>query len=140
MPLKSNPNPFPLIPDDEQDAVLTGRRIGAAMLSAVYGPPLSERQAPEPLQFSRTLNGTGGIRPPRLSPAQRRLLDVIRAYGGAGEGAEYWPAVNDWVKDGGRAKALALHNINATVAALLKAGVVTIDDDGLFHITPEVQS
>lgn len=69
-----------------------------------------------------------------MSPAQMRLVETIRAYGGADDGAEYWPVVNDWVKDSGRAKALALRNINRTVDALLRAGVVRIDDDGLFHL------
>lgn len=48
MPLKSNPNPFPLFTYDEQDAVLTGRRIARAILEAAY-PPLSQREAPEPI-------------------------------------------------------------------------------------------
>lgn len=70
-----------------------------------------------------------------LTAAQRRLVDVIKAYGGSDEdGAEYWPVVNDWVKDRGRAKALALRNINRTVAALERRGVVTIDEDGMFHL------
>lgn len=71
-----------------------------------------------------------------MTTAQRRLIDVIRAYGGApGEqGAEYWPVVNDWVRDRGPASRLALHNINRTVAALIDAGQITIDDDGLFHL------
>jgi hypothetical protein len=76
----------------------------------------------------------------RLTPAQQRLLDEIRTQGGADGGAEYWPVVNDWVRDAGPAAALALRNINRTVAALLRAGVVTIgEDDGMFHL-PEARS
>jgi predicted transcriptional regulator len=66
-----------------------------------------------------------------MTPAQRRLLDIIRRHGDV---AEYWPVMNDWVRDAGRAKSLALHNINRTVDALLRAGLVTLDDDGLFHL------
>jgi len=66
-----------------------------------------------------------------MSPAQKRLVEAIRSYG---DPAEYWPVVNDWVRDSGRAKSLALRNINRTVAALLRDGIVTLDDDGYFHI------
>jgi len=69
-----------------------------------------------------------------MTPAQQRLLDLIRVYGGADGGAEYWPVVNDWVRDRGPAKSLALRNINRTVDALIKAGAVTLDDDGLLHV------
>jgi hypothetical protein len=69
-----------------------------------------------------------------MTPAQRRLVDIIRAHGGADEyGAEYWPAVNDWVRE--PARALALRNINRTVDALIRNGVVTLDDNGCFHLT-----
>lgn len=67
-----------------------------------------------------------------MTPAQRRLIREIRAHGDC---AEYWPVVNDWVKDAGPAKALALRNINATVAVLVRGGYVTIDEDGLFQLT-----
>lgn len=67
-----------------------------------------------------------------LTPAQTRLVAEIRV---AGDFAEYWPVVNDWVRDAGPAKSLALRNINATVNALINAGVVTLDDNGLFHLT-----
>jgi hypothetical protein len=67
--------------------------------------------------------------------AQRRLLDIIRANGGADGGAEYWPCVNEWVRDRGPAAALAFRNQNRTVAALVRDGRVTIDDEGLFHLT-----
>jgi hypothetical protein len=69
-----------------------------------------------------------------MTQAQQRLVKMIHEYGGD-DGAEYWPVVNDWVKDRGRAKALALRNINRTVNALVSAGIVTIDDEGLFHVT-----
>ena len=69
-----------------------------------------------------------------MTTAQARLLAIIRQYG---ECAEYWPVVNDWVNDKGPTKALALRNINQTVAALLKSGHITIDDDGVFHIVKE---
>ena len=71
-----------------------------------------------------------------LTAAQRRLLDVIRQYGGADDGAEYWPVMNEWVKDKGPMRALALTNINRTVAALLKQGAITIDDNGYIHLRP----
>lgn len=67
-----------------------------------------------------------------MTPAQRRMVDVIRTHG---DSAEFWPVVNDWVKDAGPAKALALRNINRTVDVLVRGGYVTIDEDGLFHIT-----
>lgn len=75
----------------------------------------------------------------RLSPAQQRLLDTIRQYGGADDGAEYWPVVNDWVKDRGPGKAFALHNINRTVKVLVDGGYVRIDDDGYFRLTGKTQ-
>jgi hypothetical protein len=69
-----------------------------------------------------------------VTPAQQRLIDEIRLQG-RGEGADYWPVVNDWVKDAGSAKALALRNIERTVAAVIKAGYVILDEDGLLHLT-----
>lgn len=69
-----------------------------------------------------------------ITAAQQRLLQEIRTQGGAEEGgAEYWPVVNDWVKGG---PGLALRNINRTVEALIRAGRITIDEDGYFHIVP----
>ncbi len=68
-----------------------------------------------------------------MTLAQRRLIAEIRTHGD--DGAEYWPVVNDWVRDKGRAKSLALRNIIRTVDALIRDGYVTIDDDGLFHLT-----
>ena len=67
-----------------------------------------------------------------MTTAQRRLVDEIRTHG---EPAEYWPVVNDWVKDAGPLKALALRNINRTVDALIRGGYVTLDEDGMFHLT-----
>lgn len=70
----------------------------------------------------------------RLTLAQQRLVDIIRQ---AGDNAEFWPVVNDWVKDCGPAKTLALRNINRTVETLIKHGILTVDDDGLFHIVKD---
>ena len=70
-----------------------------------------------------------------ITKAQRRLLDTIRIYGGTDDCAEYWPVVNDWVDDKANTKSLALRNINRTVAALVRDGYVTIDDDGYFRLT-----
>lgn len=67
-----------------------------------------------------------------MTSAQRRLIVEIKAYG---ECAEYWPVVNDWVRDAGPAKALALRNIERTVAVLIRDGYVTINDDGMFLLT-----
>lgn len=67
-----------------------------------------------------------------MTTAQQRLLEEIKAHG---DQAEYWPVVNDWVKDSGPAKSLALRNINQTVGALVRDGYVTLDDDGLFQLT-----
>ena len=67
-----------------------------------------------------------------MTSAQRRLIEAIRAQG---DYAEYWPVVNDWVRDKGSAQSLALHNINRTVAALIRDGFITIDDEGLFRLT-----
>jgi hypothetical protein len=66
-----------------------------------------------------------------MTPAQQRLVDMIRAHG---EYAEYWPVVNDWVRDAGPAKSLAFRNITRTVDSLVRSGVVTIDADGCFHL------
>jgi hypothetical protein len=71
-----------------------------------------------------------------MTDAQRRLIEAIKVHG---DFAEYWPVVNDWVRDSGRAKSLALRNINRTVEALQRAGYVSIDDDGLFHLTELVR-
>jgi len=73
-----------------------------------------------------------------MSPAQQRLYREIRLQADSDGVAEYWPVVNDWVKDQGPAAALALHNINRTVAALLRSGLVSLNDDGYFRLT-EVQ-
>jgi hypothetical protein len=75
--------------------------------------------------------------PSELTPPQRRLVLAIRA---AGDWAEFWPIMNDWVRDAGPAKALALRNINRTVDTLVRAGYVTIDDDGLFHLTARAEA
>jgi len=78
-----------------------------------------------------------------VTPAQRRLIEEIRSQGGDKDGpnggAEYWPVVNDWVHDAGRVKSLALRNINATVAVVIREGYVTLDDDGLFHLTDKAR-
>jgi hypothetical protein len=66
-----------------------------------------------------------------MTKAQARLLDMIRSHGG---NAEYWPVVNDWVKDAGPTKSLALRNINRTVDSLIRQGQIWIDDDGCFHL------
>lgn len=65
--------------------------------------------------------------------AQKRLIAIITAYG---ENAEYWPVVNDWIKGDTACRPfpLALRNINRTVSALLRAKVVTINDDGYFQL------
>ncbi len=68
-----------------------------------------------------------------MTAAQARLLHVIRAHG---DHAEYWPVVNDWVRDSGRAASLALRNINRTVAACIRDGYIRLDDDGYFHLVP----
>lgn len=69
-----------------------------------------------------------------LTAPQQRLLDTIRR---EGPGVEYWPVMNDWVKDRGPAARLALHNINRTVKALLDGGHIRIDDDGLIWLVDE---
>jgi hypothetical protein len=73
----------------------------------------------------------------KLTGAQQRLVNEIAAQGGATGGAEYWPVVNEWVRDAGPAKALALRNINRTVAAVLKSGLVTLDDNGFFQLAAQ---
>lgn len=67
-----------------------------------------------------------------MSPAQVRLIETIQHYG---ECAEYWPVVNDWVKDAGPHRSLALRNIERTVAALKQAGLIVIDEEGCFQLT-----
>jgi hypothetical protein len=81
-----------------------------------------------------------------MTAAQRRLLDEIVRQGGADEnGAE--------LRDAGSARSLALRNINrdelirivsavqadATVEALVRAGAITIGDDGCFHVTERAE-
>ena len=70
----------------------------------------------------------------KTSEAQQRLLDIIEHRADSGGLVEYWPIVNDWVKDSGRAQALAMTNINRTTNALIKKGLVEITPDGEFHI------
>ena len=72
-----------------------------------------------------------------MTPAQRRLIAEIRAHGGDQDGAEFWPVVNDWVRDAGPAESLALRNINRSIHALEKGGYLTIDDDGLILLTEQ---
>ncbi len=69
-----------------------------------------------------------------MTRAQLRLLDSIRRESAIDSKVEYWPVVNDWVKDAGPARSLALHNINRTVDALLRSGLVTLDEDGYFEL------
>lgn len=69
-----------------------------------------------------------------LTRAQQRFVDIARQYGAADDGAEYWPVANEWVKDRGSAAALALRNINRTTDALIRAKVISIDDDGYIHL------
>jgi hypothetical protein len=66
----------------------------------------------------------------RISPAQRRLVALVAE---AGDCAEFWPVVNDWAKE--TAGALALRNINRTVATLERLELLTVDDDGIFRLT-----
>lgn len=71
-----------------------------------------------------------------MTAAQKRMVEEIRRQGGCEEdGAEYWPVVNDWVRDAGAAKSLALHNITRTVNALMELGIVSLDDDGYLHLS-----
>lgn len=72
-----------------------------------------------------------------MTAAQRRLLDTIARYG---DDADYWPVVNDWVKDRGAIQPLALRNILATVDACIRQGLVTIADDGRFELTPHARA
>lgn len=66
-----------------------------------------------------------------MTQAQRRLVEMLQARGGE---EEYWPLVNDWVRDRGRAKALAFRNICRTMDALVRDRVVAIDDDGIVRL------
>lgn len=69
-----------------------------------------------------------------MTAPQRRLYDAITRATDRGDTTEYWPIVNDWVKDAGPAAALALRNINRTVAALIRDGYISLTDDGLFEV------
>lgn len=73
-----------------------------------------------------------------MTKAQRRLVDIIRAYG---ETAEFWPVVNEWIDDGRLGadrwlpNPLALRNVNRTVAVLVREKIVAIDEDsGCFRL------
>ena len=67
-----------------------------------------------------------------LTAAQARMVEEIKGYGGETEfGAEYWAMANDWVKG---PLSLSLVNITRTFGCLLRAGVVTLDDDGYVHL------
>jgi hypothetical protein len=70
-----------------------------------------------------------------LTIAQRRLIAEIRAQGGDDDGAEYWPVVNDWVKDDGPARSLALRNIVRSMNVLIRDGYVSLDDNGYLRLT-----
>ena len=63
-----------------------------------------------------------------MTAAQKRLVEEIRQQGGCDGGAEYWPVVNEWVRDAGRAKSLVLRNITRSVEALIVRGIITLDD------------
>lgn len=72
-----------------------------------------------------------------MTAPQRRLVDIVRAYRADGTCAEFWPVVNDWVRDAGPSASLALRNINRTVDALTRAKVLCVTDDGLFELGGE---
>lgn len=75
-----------------------------------------------------------------LTQAQQRLLKEIKAHGGGQEyGAEYWPVMNDWVKDSGQAKSLAFRNIVRATDAIIATGLVVLDDDGNFKLTAKAE-
>jgi len=61
----------------------------------------------------------------KLTSAQLRIVDTLRREGPT----EYWPLMNDWVRDSGPAKALAFTNIERTMNTLLRANVVALDED-----------
>lgn len=66
-----------------------------------------------------------------MTKAQQRLIEALKAEGGE---AEYWPLMNDWVKDRGPAASLAFRNICRTFDALVRQGVVTLDEEGYVHL------
>jgi hypothetical protein len=63
----------------------------------------------------------------KLTAAQTRLVALVRS---EQPNAEYWPVVNDWVKDSGPAASLAFRNIERTVDALIRRGALRLDTDG----------
>jgi hypothetical protein len=67
-----------------------------------------------------------------MTKAQERLVQMLKARDGE---EEYWPLMNDWVKDSGRAKALAFRNICRTVDAMVRDGLITVDDDGMVRLS-----
>lgn len=66
-----------------------------------------------------------------MTPAQQRLVDQLRAEGGE---AEYWPLMNDWVKDKGSASSLAFRNICRTVDALVRDRIIEVTDEGYVRL------
>ena len=73
-----------------------------------------------------------------MTHAQQRLLDTIRSHERRCGIAEYWPVVNDWVRDAGPTRHLALTNIFRTVNALIRDGIVSLDNDGYFHASTDI--
>jgi len=69
----------------------------------------------------------------RISPAQKRLLDLVRACEQAGIDAEYWPVVNDWMNHGVNEE-LAFRNHNRTIDSLVRRGELVVDEGGYFRI------
>ena len=61
----------------------------------------------------------------KLTSAQLRIVVTLRREGPT----EYWPLMNDWVRDSGPVKALAFTNIERTMDTLLRANVVALDED-----------
>ena len=74
-----------------------------------------------------------------ITPAQRRLLDVLKLSVND-EGCEFWPLMNDWVRDRGPAQSLALRNINQTFDSLRRSGLIVLDEDGVVHLTEKGRS
>lgn len=73
------------------------------------------------------------MRQDRLTPAQRRLYDTIRRMSERdATGVEYWHAVNAVARY--QAGALTLRNIDRTVDALIRGGLVSLSESGLFQI------
>lgn len=67
--------------------------------------------------------------------AQLKLLHLLAQHD-LGDGAEYWPLINDWIGD----RKLHIGHVNRTVQSMIYKQLISIDDDGYVRMLPNGKS